>query len=81
MNVHCACAGINEAPPRFTSFDFKTSDQTQRQQLDRDDTSKIIKFLDYDNPFEVNSATQHSLHVVAHESGIVTCSTVRTKDP
>ena len=27
LNVHCACAEINETLPRFTSVDFKTSDQ------------------------------------------------------
>ena len=27
LNVHCACARINEALQMFTSVDFKTSDQ------------------------------------------------------
>ena len=40
---------------------FQDKWPTQRQQLGRDGTTKIIKFLDNEDPFEVNSATQHSL--------------------
>ena len=45
----------------------------QKQQLDRDETTKIIKLLDNENPFEVNSATQYSIDagIGAHESGNV----------
>ena len=72
LNVNCACAGINEAFSRFTSVDFKTSFQHKdSSSIDRDDTTKIIKFLDNENPFEVNFATLHSLDgsIVTHDSG------------
>ena len=47
---------------------FQDKWPTQRQQLGRDDTTKIIKFLDNEDPFELNSATQHSLDgsIVTH---------------
>ena len=50
---------------------FQDKWPTQRQQLDRHDTTKIIKFLDNENPFGVNSATQHFLGdgIVVHQSG------------
>ena len=49
---------------------FQDKWPTQRQQLDRDDTTKIIKFLDNENPFEVNSATHRSFDAgfIARES-------------
>ena len=52
---------------------FQDKWPTQREQLNRDDTTKIIKFLDNENPFELNSATQHSCDagIVVHDSGNV----------
>ena len=49
---------------------FQDKLPTQREQLNRDDTTKIIKLLDNENPFEVNSATQHSCDagIVVHDS-------------
>ena len=70
-----ACVDINEALQKFTSVEFKTSDQHKdcsaaRQQRDTDDTSKIIGYMDSKNPFDITSPTLHSLDtgIVAHKS-------------
>ena len=52
---------------------FQDKWPTEKQQLDKDETTKIIKFLDNENPFEVNSSTQYYLDICisAHGSGNV----------
>ena len=73
-----ACAEINEALQKFTAVDYLSSDQHKdcsvtRQQRDTDDTTKVTKVIRYlgdKNPFDVTSATLHSLDtgIVAHQS-------------
>ena len=71
LNVHCAYAEINEALPRFTSVDSKTSEQHKYSSLT--EITQLRSFLDNENPFEVHSVTQHSLGagIVVHESANV----------
>ena len=68
----CMCWNQWSTPEIHISW-FQDKWPTQRQQPHRDVTIKIIKFLDNENQFEVNSATQHSLDagIFAHESGNV----------
>ena len=70
LNVHCACAVINEALPRFISVDFKTSDQHKDSSLTEMTSLRLSNSWDSENLFEVNSAKQHSLNagIVAHKS-------------
>ena len=70
LNVLCICWNQWSTAEVHISW-FQDKWPTQRRHLDSDDTTKITKFLDNENLFEV----------LFHMSqGMLTCSIVRTKD-